>query len=227
MPATRFFLSGYSLLPVGEIAVALPGAGEVFRGHRIDYFCNGSVSLATAAEDYGADLATIERELSVLPPRSDDAFDRPEKLIESIFSINNLEIRLRLADLTLLANQVETANTGHIGAPHGLSELLTALQIALEDHFTKEEIALFPLILNRDAELEMVSSAVAVARGEHENYGVALVAIEMMTNQFRPPVEADPSWMKLYAGLRVVCEALIDHIHLENNILFRTYLKFA
>jgi regulator of cell morphogenesis and NO signaling len=41
-----------------------------------------------------------------------------------------------------------------------------------------------------------------------------------LTNDLQPPAAACATWRALYAGLGQLEEELMEHIHLENNVLF-------
>ena len=55
---------------------------------------------------------------------------------------------------------------------------------------------------------------------EHEDHGAHLQAVKDLTDDMRAPAGACTTWRALYAGLRKFAEDLVEHIHVENNILF-------
>ena len=57
-------------------------------------------------------------------------------------------------------------------------------------------------------------------RFEHDQHGEALAKLEALTNNITPPTNACNTWRALYVGLAAFREDLMQHIHLENNILF-------
>ena len=63
-------------------------------------------------------------------------------------------------------------------------------------------------------------AAVAQMRREHDTHGQLLHQIEQLTNNFTPPAEACRSWQALYVGLAKLTDDLMQHIHIENNVLF-------
>ena len=89
-------------------------------------------------------------------------------------------------------------------------------------HMMKEENVLFPLI---DAGRgSMALMPVKVMTSEHESHGQQLEVLHHMTKDFVPPQDACPTWKSLYRGLEKLEEELMEHIHLENNILFPSAL---
>lgn len=55
---------------------------------------------------------------------------------------------------------------------------------------------------------------------EHDSHGRQLDELHKLTSDFTTPDDACPTWRALYKGLEKLEEELMDHIHLENNILF-------
>ena len=63
-------------------------------------------------------------------------------------------------------------------------------------------------------------------RHEHNDHGEALEHLARLTNDItRPWAPATPG--ALYTGLAQLREDLINHIHLENNILFPQFEQAA
>ena len=59
---------------------------------------------------------------------------------------------------------------------------------------------------------------------EHEHHRENLLALRRLTADLTPPAEACTTWRALYVGLQAVEQDLMEHIHLENNVLFRRAL---
>jgi regulator of cell morphogenesis and NO signaling len=55
---------------------------------------------------------------------------------------------------------------------------------------------------------------------EHDHHGKQLDEIHLLTNDFTPPKDACASWRTLYKGLEALEKELMEHIHLENHVLF-------
>jgi regulator of cell morphogenesis and NO signaling len=88
----------------------------------------------------------------------------------------------------------------------------------LEQHMRKEEQILFPLLL---------AEATTTARGpidcltaEHEEHGRDLARLRQLAHGFVPPTCACGTWRALYLGLHEFERAVMEHIHLENHVLF-------
>jgi regulator of cell morphogenesis and NO signaling len=59
---------------------------------------------------------------------------------------------------------------------------------------------------------------------EHEHHKTDLLEIRALTDDLRPPADACTTWRALYIALQQLEQELMEHIHLENNILFRRAL---
>jgi len=55
---------------------------------------------------------------------------------------------------------------------------------------------------------------------EHDDHGEHLRELERLTLDFTAPDDACPTWRALYVGARKLAEDLVEHIHIENNVLF-------
>jgi regulator of cell morphogenesis and NO signaling len=186
---------------LGQIAVQLPGATAVFRRLKLDFCCGGQVSLRQAAQDKGLNLDGVVEELSRLD-RSDEApaTVAPAPLIDHILSRYHEVHRAQLPELIRMARRVE------------------AMEAELQDHMQKEETILFPLL--KAGGNPFVVHPIGVMRAEHTSHGETLEQLAALTHDATPPIGACNTWRALYAGIAQLTDDLINHIHLENNVLF-------
>jgi len=203
--------------PIGEIAVNLPGATALFRKLKLDYCCGGSATLAAAAAKRGLDVAAIEPQLAALIPQEGALPDETEALIDHVLERFHATHRRELPELIRLAQRVESVHADYPEAPLGLSDLLATMLQELSGHMQKEEQILFPMM--RDAH-PMAFAPIDVMRAEHDDHGQTLAALAAQTQDFTPPPGSCGSWRALYAGCRKLSDDLMEHIHVENNILF-------
>lgn len=204
---------------LGQIAVALPGATAVFRRLKLDFCCGGQVSLRQAAADQGLDLEAVLAELAQLQ-RPDEAPEvrEPGALIDHILSRYHEVHRAQLPELIRMAHRVEAVHRGHPQVPVGLGAFLEHVEQELLAHMQKEEQVLFPML--KAGGNPFVVHPIAMMRHEHVDHGAALEKLAALTHDATPPAEACNTWRALYAGIAQLHDDLIDHIHLENNILF-------
>ena len=205
--------------PIGQIAVNLPGATAVFRRAKLDFCCGGQISLRQAVTDKGLDLGALQAELAALD-RSDDtppAASAPE-LIDHILARYHAVHREQLPELIRMARRVEAVHRDHPDVPTGLAALLEQAEQELLDHMAKEEQILFPIL--KAGGSAMVVYPITMMRMEHTGHGEMLEHLMALTHDGRPPAGACNTWRALYAGIGQLHDDLINHIHLENNVLF-------
>ncbi|WP_333839748.1 iron-sulfur cluster repair protein YtfE [Pelomicrobium sp.] len=212
----------YLKTPVGELAAAIPGATRLFRQHRIDFCCGGDEPLEQALAVRRIDPTAFTEALAGLaapPVHGTDWRAAPlARLIEHIVESFHERHRRQLPELLALARKVEQVHERHPACPRGLAGRLAALQGELESHMQKEERVLFPLILQGDG--NRVTTPVSVMRYEHDQHGLALAQIRAAAHDLVLPADACATWRACYQGLEQLISDLMEHIHLENNVLF-------
>ena len=67
---------------------------------------------------------------------------------------------------------------------------------------------------------EQAGAPITVMRMEHDHHGESLDTIMQITDDLTLPDGACNTWRALYTGVQEFKEDLMDHIHLENNVLF-------
>ena len=211
---------------LGEIAVALPGATAVFRRLKLDFCCGGQVRLTEACAAKGLDADALVSELKALV-RDDatPATPEPSALVDHIVSRYHEVHRAQLPELIRMARRVEAVHRDHSEVPAGLADALEAMEQELLSHMHKEEAVLFPML--RAGGNSFVTQPIAMMRHEHNDHGEALEQIARLTHDITPPLGACNTWRALYAGLAQLRDDLINHIHLENNVLFPQFEQTA
>jgi regulator of cell morphogenesis and NO signaling len=207
---------------IGQIAIEVPGATAIFRRLKLDYCCGGQVSLQQAAAQKGLDANAVVAELSAFPSvHSLPAETDTERLIEQILTRYHAVHRVQLPELIRMATRVEIVHGDNPLVPAGLASLLETAEQELMLHMEKEESILFPLL--RAGSNPFVVHPIAVMRTEHVQHGAMLEKIAELTCDMAPPEGACTTWRALYAGIRQLSDDLVNHIHLENNILFARF----
>jgi regulator of cell morphogenesis and NO signaling len=211
--------TSFATRTLADIATKLPGATGIFRAHKLDFCCGGNVTLSEAAAKRGMSLSGIEAALRALDPGAKHAVPTaPAPLIDHILTRYHDVHRRELPELIRLAARVEAVHRDHGSVPAGLAAQLEEMRNELESHMLKEESILFPLM--RSGGNPMIVHPIARMRDEHDEHGERLRALEAVTHGLTLPDDACPTWRALYAGLRKLIDDLMEHIHLENNILF-------
>lgn len=204
---------------IGQIAVQLPGATAVFRRLKLDFCCGGQVSLSKAVADKGLNADDVLKELAALQ-RTDCVPEAasPSALIDHILARYHEVHRAQFPELIRMARRVEAVHRTHPLVPVGLADLLEEMHEELLSHMGKEEQVLFPML--KTGGNPFVEQPIAMMRAEHVDHGAALDRLNALTNDAKPPQDACNTWRALYSGIAQLGDDLINHIHLENNVLF-------
>ncbi len=207
---------------LGTLAAQHPEATQVFLRHRLDFCCGGQQPLQQACDAAGLDAQAVAREIEQLRAthQAPSWHDRPlPEIVEFIVSQYHEPLRRDLPALIEAARRVERVHRAAQECPHGLSVHLGHMDLELRQHMSKEEMALFPALLSgtRGARLHM---PVRVMMQEHDDHAAELKRLRELTRDFEVPPQACATWRGLYAALQRLEEELMQHIHLENNVLF-------
>jgi regulator of cell morphogenesis and NO signaling len=211
---------------LAELAVVYPAAARVFYAHRLDFCCNGRRSFADACRERGLDaealLDEIRREDEASAPTTRWEQAPLADLIDHIANYYHRRLRVALPNLLRMARQVEARHGDKASCPAGLAAHLEKMHAMVFVHLEKEETILFPAILR--GLRASLSTPVEMMELEHDHHKEDLQRVRALTNDLTLPEEACTTWRALYANLQQLEQELMEHIHLENNILFRRAL---
>lgn len=208
--------------PLADIARQHPAATRVFLRHHLDFCCGGRRTLAEACARAGLDATAIARELAAESAVPEDvAWElRPQsELIAHILDRFHDGLRRDMPPLIAAARKVERVHAEKPAVPAGLADELETFWAEMQSHMMKEENVLFPM-LSRGARGPQVHMPVRVMEDEHDAHGAHLQRIRELAYDFQIPAHACATWSALYRGLEHVEAELMQHIHLENNVLF-------
>jgi len=214
---------------VGQIAAEHPLATRVFARHGIDFCCGGGKPLGEVCERHGLDVTEVLAEIAheiATPSAGEVRWDQASlgDLIEHILAAYHKPLSEELPRLEAMARKVVDVHRDK--QPETLPELLRVylgLKAELEEHMAKEEQILFPKI--RRGEGAMADGPISVMEHEHDSAGNALRRLRELTGGYEVPAEACNTWRALWHGLAALEQAMHQHIHLENNILFPRALE--
>lgn len=207
---------------LGALAIAIPRATKLFRQHQLDFCCGGKQTLLRAATKLNLDIDELEAQLNALqaePQSSEDWQQQPlADIIDFIISRYHNRHREQLPELILMAEKVERVHGEKPACPRGLAAELTAILEELTQHMYKEEQILFPMIKRGMG--SQAGGPILVMEAEHDAVGQQLEVVKQLTQNMTPPEGACNTWRALYTGINEFITDLMEHIHLENNLLF-------
>ena len=163
-------------------------------------------------------IALADRDVAEAGPASQWELAPLPALVDHIVNHYHLRLREALPALVQMAQRVEEHHHEQVSCPVGLARLLEHVQQSVFEHLEKEEVILFPAVVRRSG--ARLKAPVYVMELEHEHHKGDLLRIRALTNDLTPPADACTTWRALYAGLAEMERELMEHIHLENNILF-------
>ncbi|MBU4681573.1 iron-sulfur cluster repair protein YtfE [Cedecea davisae] len=207
--------------PLGELALTIPRATALFRKLDLDFCCGGKQTLLRAAGRKELNLEEIEAQLAALAnePVEKDWRSAPlAEIIDHIIVRFHDRHREQLPELILQATKVERVHADKPNVPKGLAKYLTMLYQELSSHMMKEEQILFPMI--KQGMGAQAGGPISVMESEHDEAGELLEVIKHTTNNVTPPPEACTTWKAMYNGINELIDDLMNHISLENNVLF-------
>ena len=206
---------------LADLALNINGAATLFRQHQLDYCCGGKQTLAEAAAGQQVDVAVLEQALASMGSvqlEQDWRNASLPDLIHFILQRYHDVHRVQFPELIALAQKVERVHAGKEQVPTGLAAQLQALDEELESHMRKEEQILFPMI--RQGSGQQAAMPIRVMEKEHDDAGEMVANILRLTGNLLVPEHACTTWKVLYQGVDEMLADLMNHIHLENSVLF-------
>ncbi len=222
---------------VGEIVAEDFSTTRVFKHFGIDFCCHGNVDLKTACREQNVDIEKVLHELQL--PLNEQTVDLNipfsswplDLLIDYVLKIHHRNIRSNGPELLSLLAKVKLAHGECHPELYELEDLLVESFHDLEAHLQKEENVLFPYLYRlyeatqKHESIEAmhcgtISNPIRVMMTEHENEGARYKHIIELTNHFATPEDGCLSYRMLMHDLETFVDALFEHIHIENNIIF-------
>lgn len=210
--------------PIGKLAARLPAAAPVLRRHRIDYGCDGALSLSEACEKARVDPVWLIAEIAEAcsgaaagGPRWDQ---RPlDELIDHLIAAYHRPLADELSQLLAAVRALRATERGD--RARQLDELIGALVVLEEEvgeHMAKEEQLLFPWIRSGSGRGSGVP--VKLMHRDHRATAARLDRIRELIERLSPRRASSGRWRKLREQVARVDDLHREHIHLENNVLF-------
>jgi regulator of cell morphogenesis and NO signaling len=210
-------------MTLGEIANYGANTRGVLLRHQLDFCCRGKRTLARACESAQLDAAQVLDELSqalVEQPEAEDWSERPlDELTRHIVTRYHAPLPGQLDGVIAAASRVERVHGAKESCPIGLTAHLHEIKEELISHMRKEELVLFPAI-EAGHRGQPIEPPILVMIAEHESHGDQLERTRQLTDNLVPPPEACTTWRALYEQLAIMERELMEHIHLENHVLF-------
>lgn len=224
---------------VAEIALRFPQSISIFNRYNLDYCCNGKKSFTQMCDKASLDASSIwseiiaKQEATANDPRLIFENWEPTLLIDYIIHHHHAYVRESIPQLQALLTKIFTKHGEEHPELKEIRDEFNELSEELIHHLPKEENILFPAIKGLVARsgdgplLQNIQMPVSVMEDEHETAGRLIKSIRSRTNNYTPPENACLSYQLTFKLLQEFESDLMQHIHLENNILFPQALSLS
>lgn len=216
---------------IGDIVASHYQAAGVFHKYGIDFCCGGGVSLAQACRKRNLDPDVLVRELEVVlvretAPGQDFASWSTGDLIDHIVRSHHGFVRMKTAEIAAYSSKVATVHEASHPETVQVRDLFAQLADAMAIHMAEEESIVFPMIRTASEDPKWRADLAAELdhmHTDHDEAGAMMSKLREITNGFAPPDDACATYRILYRNLAGFEADLHQHVHLENNILFKRF----
>lgn len=221
---------------VGEIVSIMPKASDVFKRYNIDFCCGGHRELSEVLKEQKINEQVLLKEL-------DEAYEETNKLksdknnmdfrkmshknlIDYIVEIHHAFVKETLPEIGDLSSKILKVHGSKHSDLFKVHKLFNILRTELEQHLIKEEEILFPMIKEYEDKptselLSKIKSVMKETEDEHETAGGVLKELRQITDNYTVPKDGCSTYSRTYDKLQELESDLFQHIHLENNIMFK------
>ncbi|MBV1757032.1 MAG: iron-sulfur cluster repair di-iron protein [Dethiosulfatibacter sp.] len=220
-------------ITVGDVAVLIPNATEVFAKYDIDFCCGGNRILADVIKESGLNENQVFEELEELLAKrrveleaigDDFAAMKSAELSLYIENTHHTYLKETLPVISDLLNQILKVHGKNHNELYDIHKNFGLLKTDLDQHLIKEETILFPLLREGTNKAE-ISRYINEILQEHEVVGDALRKIRKASNKYTVPEDGCDTYRQTYKMLEELQNDLHQHVHLENNILLNQFDK--
>ena len=209
---------------LSDLAIRFPAASRLFHDAGLDFCCGGQRPLSEACQKAGLDADAILKALNT-EEETQERWDETALpvLMDHILTHYHDAHRKEIPELIAMASKVEKVHGDKESCPKGLASHLSFMEQSLDSHMMKEEQVLFPMI--RAGQGAMATMPVRVMTEEHDDHAANLKILRELATNYEPPAEACTTWRALYLRLNTFERDVMEHVHLENNVLFPRALR--
>lgn len=219
---------------IGDIVTIFPGASDLFLEYRIDFCCGGNRPLIEAIKEQNLNenkiLALLNERYKEFQEKNEEftdwAKEKPSKLVDYIVGKHHAYLKEELPKISELVFKILRVHGKGHEELFKVHKLFNTLRTELEGHLVKEEELVFPIIKEYELEKskhskERIINLLDELDKEHTGAGDIIKELREVTEHYTAPKDACRTFQLTYRKLRELEEDTFQHIHLENNILFK------
>jgi regulator of cell morphogenesis and NO signaling len=222
---------------IGEVVAENYHTAGVFKQYGLDFCCGGGRTISSACEKKGVNSDELMQAIQEVASESSSegqqfqAWD-PVHLIDHIIKTHHRYVRRKTDEINGFAYKVARVHGERHPENKEIYTIFAQLSQSLLGHLAEEEQTVFPLIksvyqkrMSGDApteqEVAQLKQELEAMVSDHEEAGSEMEQIRELSNSFTPPEDACTTYRILYQNLADFEADLHQHVHLENNILFK------
>lgn len=220
---------------VGAVVAANYRTAEVFDRYGIEYCCGGHQTVGQACAEKGLDPHSLREEVvqAIESGGPAELYNQwaLDFLADYIVYQHHAYAKQMIPKIAAMVEAVVAVHAEEHPELHAIEANWRAVSGELVMHMQKEELMLFPyirrLVYSEQEDTQppqpkfgSAADLIQKMEDEHQSTGDQLEALETLSNGFTPPPDACNTFEMLYFCLKEFQAKTIEHVHLENNILF-------
>lgn len=209
---------------LAELVTRYPECGRVLKEMKLDFCCQGEMSLSEACRKKSLDVDKVSDRIGQEIESRQGQLNQPNlerfataDLITYVVDTHHGYLRRVLPYLSALSQKVAAVHGQNESRLVALSTCFQELRETIEPHLDEEEQFLFPLL--EQAEVDAIPMALQGMVEEHRGVGQLLAKLRDLSDDYQPPMWACRSYRTLYSELDALEMDVLRHIHIENHIL--------
>ena len=228
---------------VTDIVVHDYRTADVFRKYDIDFCCGGKWPLDIVCLNKNLNLEDVIRQLQKIVTQSPsnaaidfDSWDI-DFLVDYIYNVHHRYLKKALLETKEQVNKFLDEHRKKFPELEEIETIMNHFMKEFPPHMRQEEEIFFPYIKqihhaykHRESYARLLIRTLRkpieeVMIKEHETTGSNLHRLRKITNNYTPPEKACITHKITFAKLKELDKDLVQHIHLESNILFPKAIK--
>jgi regulator of cell morphogenesis and NO signaling len=208
-------------------------AARVFQKHRIDYCCRGNVTVPEACRERSLDPEAVFAELeAALPADAPAAAQDPRglsnaALVARVVDRHHGYLYEALPRIAPLVAKIVNVHGAHNPKLPEVQTTFRELAEALLPHLRQEEEILFPALLSRRPDREIIRAEFEAMNADHLAVGALLERMRDAADGFVTPEWGCNTYRVTMQELEALEGDVLRHVHLENHVLMPRFAGTA